>query len=168
MAKRLSRRNRQEIQSQRGFQPFLRDGHFFGIRLVIPNFGITSRSAPPEENSGLKMPEELSSLRFPDWLRKDDLRICSLKMFPTFYRMTKDGHLRSSSPRFMSWGIMSNGLCLTAKISESRSQGGGSSLSDILIPDAPEKYFLSSAQEAKLLYRLSEADRDTGSTTQAA
>ena len=51
--------------------------------------------------------------------------------------------------------IMSNGLCLTANILESLNQDGGCSLSDILIPDAPEKYFLSLEQMQKLLYRSS-------------
>ena len=76
------------------------------------------------------------------------------------------GRLRPSSPRFLTWGTMSNGLCLTANILESRSQGGGCSLSAILIPDAPEKYFLSSAQVEKLLYKSSEARKAPVSTTQ--
>ena len=71
------------------------------------------------------------------------------------FRMTEAGRLVSSSPRFMTWGIMSNGLCLTANILESLNQDGGCSLSDILIPDAPEKYFLSLEQMQKLLYRSS-------------
>ena len=80
--------------------------------------------------------------------------------------MTAAGRLRPSSPRFLTWGTMSNGLCLTANILESRSQGGGCSLSAILIPDAPEKYFLSSAQVEKLLYKSSEARKAPVSTTQ--
>ena len=100
----------------------------------------------------LPMQEVLCSLKFPDWLRLDDRRICSLKMFPVCYRMTKAGHLQPSSPRWMTWGIMSNGLCLTARILESRNPDAGCSLSAILIPDAPEKYFLSSVQIEKLLY----------------
>ena len=40
------------------------------------------------------------------------------------------------------------------------------SLSAILIPDAPEKYFLSSAQVEKLLYKSSEARKAPVSTTQ--
>ena len=39
------------------------------------------------------------------------------------------------------------------------------SLSAILIPDAPEKYFLSSEMVEKLLYKSLEGRRDTGSTT---
>ena len=42
----------------------------------------------------------------------------------------------------------------------------GCSLSDILIPDAPEKYFLSSEQTEKLLYKSSAGRRDRESMTQ--
>ena len=101
------------------------------------------------------MQEVLSSLNWPEWLKKSDRRIFSLKTFQDCFRMTEAGRLVSSSPRFMTWGIMSNGLCLTANILESRNQDGGCSLSDILIPDAPEKYFLSLEQMQKLLYRSS-------------
>lgn len=103
--------------------------------------------------------EELSSLRLPAWLKQESLRICCLKMFPEFYSMTKDGHLRSSLPRFMSWGMVSNGVCLTAQIIP-HSQGEGYSLSDILIPDVPEKYFLSPEQTERLLYKSSAGRRD--------
>ena len=69
------------------------------------------RSLENEKDSAI--PEELSSLRLPDWLKQSDLRICCLKMFPAFYRMTKRKPFRSSSPHWMTWGTMSNGLCLT-------------------------------------------------------
>ena len=107
-------------------------------------------------DGALPTPEALSSLRSPDWLKPNDLRICCLKMFPAFYRTTKGKPFRSSSPHWMTWGIMSNGLCLTANVLESRNQDEGCSLSAILIPDAPEKYYLSSAQVEKLLYKSSE------------
>ena len=113
----------------------------------------------------LKMPEVLSSLKLPDWLKPNDRRIFCLKTYRDCYRMTAAGRLLPSSPRFMTWGIMSNGLCLTANISESRNQDEGCSLSAILIPDAPEKYFLSSEMMRKLLYNSSEAPKATGSTT---
>ena len=44
---------------------------------------------------------------------------------------------------------------LNTNILEFLNQDGGCSLSDILIPDAPEKYFLSLEQMQKLLYRSS-------------
>ena len=89
-----------------------------------------------------------------------------LEMFPAFYRMTKGKPFRSSSPHWMTWGIMSSGLCLTANILESLNQGEGFSLSDILIPDAPGKYYLSSAQVEKLLYKSSEGRKAPVSMTQ--
>ena len=63
-------------------------------------------------------------------------------------------------------GIMSSGLCLTANILESLNQGEGFSLSDILIPDAPGKYYLSSAQVEKLLYKSWEGRKAPVSMTQ--
>ena len=71
----------------------------------------------------------------------------------------KDGNKLTD---FIAW----NGWCLTANILESRNPEGGCSLSAILIPDAPEKYFLSSAQVEKLLYKSSEARKAPVSTTQ--
>ena len=81
--------------------------------------------------------------------------------------MTAARRLRPSSPRFLTWGIMSNGLCLTANILESHSQDEGCSLSAILIPDAPEKYFLSSEMTEKLLFNSSADHKDIASTTSA-
>ena len=112
------------------------------------------------------MQEALSSLNWPEWLKRRGLCIFFLKTCLDSFRMTEAGRLVSSSPRFMTWGIMSNGLCFTANILESRNPEGGCSLSAILIPDAPEKYFLSSAQVEKLLYKSSEAHKAPVSTTQ--
>lgn len=102
----------------------------------------------------------------PDWLNPNDLRIFCSKTFRDCCRMTKAGRFLSSSPRLMTWGTAWNGWCLTANILESRNPEGGCSLSAILIPDAPEKYFLSSAQVEKLLYKSSEARKAPVSTTQ--
>ena len=132
----------------------------------MPNFGITRRFLQLAGEKDLKMQEALSSLNWPEWLKRSDRRIFFLKTCLGSFRMTKAGRLVSSSPRFMTWGIMSNGLCLTANILESRSQGGGCSLSAILIPDAPEKYYLSSEMVQKLLYNSSAGRKDTGSMTQ--
>ena len=112
------------------------------------------------------MQEVLSSLKLPAWLKPDGLRIFCSKMFQDCLTMTAAGRLRPSSPRFLTWGTMSNGLCLTANILESLNQGEGFSLSDILIPDAPGKYYLSSAQVEKLLYKSSEGRKALVSMTQ--
>ena len=113
----------------------------------------------------LKMQEVLSSLKLPAWLKPDGLRIFCSKTCQGCLTMTAAGRLRPSSLRFLTWGTMSNGLCLTANILESPSQGEGCSLSAILIPDAPEKYYLSSEMVQKLLYNSSAERKDTGSMT---
>ena len=60
-----------------------------------------------------------------------------------------------SSPRLLSWGMISNGVCITAHISESRSSDGGCILSQVLEDEVPERYFLSPAAMRKILKNLS-------------
>ena len=95
--------------------------------------------------------EELYSLRLPELPPLKDLHFCSLKMFPDSYRMTAAGRLRPSSLRFLNWGTMSHGKCLTARISEFPNPERECILSDILENDVPEKYFLSQSQMLRLL-----------------
>lgn len=99
----------------------------------------------------LMTPEEPYSLKLPGSLPLKDLHICSLKTFPDCYRMTKAGHLRSSSIRWMDWGMMSAGRCLTARISVSPNPEKGCSLSDILEALVPVRYCLSQNQILQLL-----------------
>ena len=67
-----------------------------------------------DEGKDLPMQEEPFSLKLPDWLQTNDLRIFSLKTYPVCFRMTKGGRFTPSSVRYLNWGIMSNGKCLTA------------------------------------------------------
>ena len=97
------------------------------------------------------MQEEPFSLKLPASLPLSDLIICSLKMFPVCYRMTKAGHLRSSSVRWMSWGMMSHGRCLTARILVSPNPEKECSLSDFLEELVPVRYCLSQNQILQLL-----------------
>ena len=110
---------------------------------------------------GLGMLEVLCSLKLPDWLKQSGQNIFYLRTFPTSLTTTGAGRIRESLARFQTWGMVSNGLCLTANILESPNQGGGCSLSAILIPDASGKYFLSSEQVQRLLYQSSEAGKAT-------
>ena len=80
--------------------------------------------------------------------------------------MTAAGRLLPSSPRLLKWGTISNGWCLTANTSESHNNAEGCTLSDILIHDVPEKYFLSEAAMRKILSNLSPAHKDNESTKQ--
>ncbi len=107
---------------------------------------LARHSLSPESGKDLQMPEEHCSSRLPDWLQTSDLRISSLKMFPDCFRMTKAGRFTPSSVRYLSWGTVWNGKCLTARILESPNPENGCILSDILIEDVPEKYYLSRAE----------------------
>ena len=121
---------------------------------------LARHSLSPESEKDLLTQEELSFLKLPGFLKLKDPRILSLKMFPVCFRMTKGGRFTPSSVRYLNWGTMSNGRCLTARISESPSQGSGCILSDILMEDVPEKYYLSQKQMEQLLYKSMLANRE--------
>ena len=60
--------------------------------------------------------------------------------------------------------MLSNGNVLTAKILASRSQETACTLSDILMQDVEEKYFLSPKQQEQLLFKSTEDRRGNAST----
>ena len=137
-------------------------GHAEG--LVIPKFRITRLSAlqDPEKDSEIRA--ALSSLNWPDWLKPGSLRICCLKMYPACYLMTEGGHLRRSLTRWTDWGMTWNGNVLTAKISAFPSQETACTLSDILMSDVEEKYFLSPKQQEVLLFKPTAGIKENEST----
>ena len=106
----------------------------------------------------------LSSLNWPAWLKPGSLRICCLKMYPACYLMTEGGHLRRSLTRWTDWGMAWNGNVLTAKISAFPSQETACTLSDILMSDVEEKYFLSPKQQEVLLFKPTAATKGSAST----
>ena len=69
-----------------------------------PEFRITRRFLQLAGEKDLKMQEALSSLNWPEWLKRRDLCIFFLKTSLGSFRMTEAGRLVSSSPRFMTWG----------------------------------------------------------------
>lgn len=108
--------------------------------------------------------EGLCFLKLPVLPPLKDLHFCCLKMFPDSYLMTAAGRLRPSSLRWMTWGTMSRGKCLTAKILESPSRERECILSDILESDVPERYFLSQTQMGQLLSKSYQDQKDGGCT----
>ena len=92
-----------------------------------------------ERGLASRIPEALSSLRLPDCLKRNGLHFFYWKTSSDCYRMTKAGHLKPSTPRLLKWGIVLNGVCLTADITFPNSENG-CTLSDILMTDVPEKY----------------------------
>ena len=87
-----------------------------------------------------------------------------LENVPDCFRMTKAGRFTPSSVRYLSWGTVWNGKCLTARILESPNPENGCILSDILIDDVPEKYYLSQQQMERLLYKSRQEGKGNGST----
>ena len=108
----------------------------------------------------------LSSLNWPAWLKRGSLRISCLKMYPVCYHMTAGGHLQRSLTRWTDWGMAWNGNVLTAKISAFPSQETACTLSDILMSDVEEKYFLSPKQQEVLLFKPTAATKENVSTPQ--
>ena len=110
---------------------------------------------------------ELSSLSFPEYLQRNTLHISSLKMYPRSARFAKGAFLPRSSVSYLDWGICANGNVLTARLTFPKLDGA-CSLSDILIPDVPEKYYLS-REKAEKLFPNSQiiSLRESESTTQA-
>ena len=114
-----------------------------------------------ENGKDSAIPEELSSLRSPGLPPLKNLSICSLKMFPDSYHMTKAGRLRPSLVRWMNWGTMSYGKCLTAQILVYPNPEKECILSDFIEKSVPEKYCLSQTQIQKLLSKEFQAERET-------
>lgn len=112
-----------------------------------------SPSQSQEREKDLMTQEERCFSRLLELLPLKNLNISSSKMFPVCLTMTQAKHLKQSSIRWMSWGMMCAGRYLTAKISEFPSHEIECSLSDILEDNVPEKYYLSRKQAEKLLYK---------------
>ena len=109
----------------------------------------------------------VSSLSFPEYLKRNTLHISSLKMYPRSARFAKGAFLPRSSVSYLDWGICANGNVLTARLTFPK-QESACSMSDILIPDVPEKYYLS-REKAEKLFPNSQiiSLRESESTTQA-
>ena len=96
-----------------------------------------------------------------------NLSICSLKMFPVSYRMTKAGRLRPSSVRWMNWGydvvweVLNSADFSRAELRQYPNPEKECILSDFIEKSVPEKYCLSQTQIQKLLSKEFQAERET-------
>ena len=104
-----------------------------------------------ETDEVLKIQEELSSLKSQSSHLFSNLDIYSLKTSRDSSTMTKAIPLRQSSQRWMNWGMMWNGKCLTAKTLESPKIESVCLLSDILEENVPEEFFLSEETQNRLM-----------------
>lgn len=125
----------------------------YPISILLPADFHVSPSQSQEQERVLTIQEERCFLKLQELLPLKNLSISSSKMFPVCLTMTQAKHLKQSSVRWLSWGMMYAGRYLTAKISEFPNQEIECSLSDILEDNVPEKYYLSRKQAEKLLYK---------------
>lgn len=114
----------------------------------------------------LLIQEVRSFMRLSEWLKQKDLHIFFLKTFRGCSITAKGKLSPLSSIRFQTWGIVLNGVCLTAPILVSRNSEREYTLSDILIKDCPEKYFLSDKAAEVILSKWSEVRKGAESTPQ--
>lgn len=99
---------------------------------------------------------ERSFSRLPELQRLKDLKFYSLKTLKGCSVTKKERHLKPLSERWMKWGILSNGNCLTANTTESPNPDHVCLLSDILDKEVPRKYYLSKKAIAYLYRRTLE------------
>ena len=74
--------------------------------------------------------------------------------------MTKGGHFAPSSVRFLQLGYHVEWKVLNSKDFGVPKQGNGCILSDILISDVPEKYYLNQKQMEQLLFKSGQEVRE--------
>ena len=123
------------------------------------------------DKEGLQENEALSFLKLLDCskarLPKINPNGLSLKMLKICCMSIRDGILKPFCVRWPKSAIISSTDCLIQSSTAYRKTENGSTLSltDILEPNADEKYFLSKAATEKLLYSFSEDVREKESTT---
>jgi hypothetical protein len=106
---------------------------------------------------------ELLSLKYSGSLPFAAHGYCSSKTLAAYLDTTISAPSASSSPRWLNWGIMSNGNVLTATLMYPKT-ARESSLADIMEEFPADKYFLSPKSTEKLLRRLSAGRKAAEST----
>ena len=113
----------------------------------------------PTQGKGKALKTKLAELFSTSYYESSgitDPRFFYSKTSEDFSAMIKGLRLESSSNRFRSWGIYSNGKCLTANIGGFPKTDPELSLSDILEESVDEKYYLSQRSIEYLMRRLDE------------
>lgn len=109
----------------------------YRIMTSLSEGSLANRSVSPEINAALLTPEERSSSQLQKLLLQRDLNAYSSKTSRDCCQTTLEELSSQSSVRWMNWGTMSNGVCLTQKISESPKIANESTLRDILETGKP-------------------------------
>src|SRR5262249_22570413 len=134
---------------------------------LFPEFGPGDSRARtfPSREWGLELGLEGDSLasftNFIDWLSSVCPEFLSSKMFRACSLPTKDEISRSSYGLWPNSGMAWDGVCLTAKTSESPSHASESSLWELIEKgEVPQKYFLSPNAAKGILRRADRMGRE--------
>ena len=145
-------------QSTRTQQRLTQDGYPTSMSALLAS--LARRLATQGGAGDLRMPEAHSFLKSLGCAGPKNHNIF-LSRTSLDYCITKEGRLSARScASLMTWGMMSNGVCLTLRVG-ALSRENGLSLSAVLEPPerVPEKYYLSQKMLDKLVLR---ADCDYG------
>jgi len=110
---------------------------------------------------GLKGSSLASFTSFLDWLSNASPELFSSKTCQVFSLPTKDETSKSLFELWPNSGIAWDGVCLTAKTSESPSRASESSLLELIEKgEVPEKYFLSPNAAKGIIRRADRMERE--------
>jgi len=111
-----------------------------------------------ENEKVLTIPDERFSLSLREYCEQNNLDYSFSKMWSDCFLTTVEKLSESSSLRLQNWGMICNGKCITAKITESHRIGSECTLSDILEEKVDLKYFLSD-ETMKKIFDLEEIEK---------
>lgn len=111
-------------------------------------------SALLDKGEVLRTHEALAFLKSVKLLSANEHCICCLRTSKDYSVTTKGVHSQPFSAVWMNWGMMLNGRCLTADISEYLKTESECSLLQILEANPDPKYFLSAQVQEDVLRRM--------------
>ena len=112
---------------------------------------LVRRLASQVREVDLRTPGGRSFMRSLGFSEKSSPDLSYWKTSKGSYLMTEEELSKPSSPRLLNWGTLSNGKCLTQRISESPRIGKECTLSDILEDSPDVKYSLSKEAMTNIL-----------------
>lgn len=115
----------------------------------LENFPV-SLLVSPKSDKALPMSEAICSLHLWESLKPKDLDILYLKMLPDYWRLKRGKLSAKYLECFQNWGIVWNGLCITAPALVFHSQEKESTLQDVLEQTVLDKYWLSEKSTRKI------------------
>ena len=159
----LSRSFYAEILALQGFPAGLRDSYFIRDKAGYSEIQDNQTFSIAGSRKGFGDPR---GTLFFELARLAEARKPPYLLFENVVGLINHDHCRTFATilNTLDRGMVWNGNVLTAKISASPSQETACTLSDILMSDVEEKYFLSPKQQEVLLFKPTAATKENEST----